>query len=327
MKRVAAVDIGTNSTRLLIADADAGAGVLADVERRAQVTALGRGVDRTGRLSPEAIERTARVLESYGRLIRAAGAEASRAAATSAARDAANGAEFLEAASAALGFRPEIIDGGEEAALVFLGAAGRFADSGGAVVIDIGGGSTEMVTGAGGVSVDIGSVRLSERLLPRHPAARSDLAAARREAARLLETPEAPRRSRGIGAAGTWTSLAALHLELDAYDPERVEGAVLDRASLEALVERLASLTLPEKEALPSLDPARAPVILGGAVVAETALRILGLDRVTITEHDLLDGICWSLLDPPDAVLSSGAAPDRAAADRAGGVFGAEHEK
>lgn len=326
MKRAAAVDIGTNSTRLLIADVDAGTGVLADVERRAQVTALGRGVDRTGRLSPEAIERTARVLESYGRLIRAAGAEASRAAATSAARDAANGAEFLDAASAALGFRPEIIDGGEEAALVFLGAAGRSAGSGGAVVIDIGGGSTEMVTGEGGVSVDIGSVRLSERRLPRHPAARSDLAAARREAARLLGTPEAPRRSRGIGAAGTWTSLAALHLELDAYDPERVEGAVLDRASLEALVEGLASLTLKEKEALPSLDPARAPVILGGAVVAETALRILGLDRVTITEHDLLDGICWSLLDP-DAALSSGAAPDRAAADRAGGVFGPEYEK
>ena len=129
MKRAAAVDIGTNSTRLLIADVDPGAGVLADVERRAQVTALGRGVDRTGRLTPGAVERTTRVLESYGRLIRAAGAEASRAAATSAARDAANGAEFLDAASAALGFRPEIIDGGEEAALVFMGAAGRSADS------------------------------------------------------------------------------------------------------------------------------------------------------------------------------------------------------
>lgn len=316
MKRAAAVDIGTNSTRLLIADVDPGAGVLADVERRAQVTALGRGVDRTGRLSPGAVERTALVLESYGRLIRAAGAEASRAAATSAARDAANGAEFLDAASAALGFRPEIIDGGEEASLVFMGAAGRSADSGEAVVIDIGGGSTEMVTAAGGVSVDIGSVRLSERRLPRHPAARSDLAAARREAARVLGTPEAPRRSKGIGAAGTWTSLAALHLDLDAYDPERVEGAVIDRASLEALVERLASLTLEEKEALPSLDPARAPVILGGAVVAETALRILGLDRITITEHDLLDGICWSLLDPPDAPLSSGRPPtERASPD------------
>ena len=296
MKRAAAVDIGTNSTRLLIAGLDGGA--LAEVERRAQVTALGRGVDRTGRLSPAAVERTVRVLETYGRLIEGAGAEARRAAATSAARDAADGEEFLDAAAAALGFRPEMIGGEEEAALVFRGAASRLADPGEAVVIDIGGGSTEIVSEGGGVSVDIGSVRLSERRLPRHPASDGDLAAARREAARLLATPGAPRRSKAIGAAGTWTSLAALHLQLNEYDPGRVEGAVLTPASLAALVERLAALTLEEKKALPSLDPARASVILGGAVVAETCLRILGLDQITITEHDLLDGICWSLLDP-----------------------------
>ena len=299
VRRVAAVDIGTNSTRLLIADASYGGGtgpVLTDMRRTEMVTGLGRGVDRSGRLSAEAVERTIRVLESYGRLIGEAGVEAGRAVATSAARDAANGRDFLEAASDALGFRPEIIDGGEEAALVFAGAARHAADPGAVIVVDIGGGSTEMVTDLGGVSMDIGSVRLSERRIPRHPAAPEDLAAARREAARVLGTPNVPGRRKGIGAAGTWTSLAALHLGLDGGGPEQVEGTVLDIGGLEALVEWLGSLTLEEKEALPALNPKRAPVILGGAVVAETALRVLDLEEITVTNHDILDGVCLSLL-------------------------------
>lgn len=298
MKRAAAVDIGTNSTRLLIADlAERGGGppVLAAVERTEEVTGLGRGVDRSGRLSPDAMERTLRVLASYGRRIEEAGAAAARAVATSAARDAANGGEFLEAAAAALGFRPEIIDGEEEAALVFEGAAGRLADPGGAVVIDIGGGSTEMVTDQGGVSIDIGSVRLTERRLPRHPASGNDLAAARREAAHLLDAPGLPRRSKGIGAAGTWTSLAALHLDLDDGGPDQIEGTVLDLDAVTALTNRLAALTLEGKQALPSLNPKRAPVILGGAAVAETCLHILGLKEITITSRDILDGVCLSL--------------------------------
>lgn len=298
MKRAAAVDIGTNSTRLLIADlTDRGAGppVLAAVERTEEVTGLGRGVDRSGRLSPGSMERTLRVLASYGRRIQEAGAAAARAVATSAARDAANGGEFLDAAAAALGFRPEIIDGEEEAALVFEGAAGRLADPGGAVVIDIGGGSTEMVTDQGGVSVNIGSVRLTERLLPRHPASGNDLASARREAARLLDAPGLPRRSKGIGAAGTWTSLAALHLDLDGCNLDQIEGTVLDLDAVTALTDRLAAMTLEEKQALPSLNPKRAPVILGGAVVAETALRALSLKEITITTRDILDGVCLSL--------------------------------
>lgn len=298
MKRAAAVDIGTNSTRLLIADlTDRGGGppVLAAVERTEEVTGLGRGVDGSGRLSPDAMERTLRVLASYGRRIEEAGAAAARAVATSAARDAANGGEFLEAAAAALGFRPEIIDGEEEAALVFEGAAGRLADPGGAVVIDIGGGSTEMVTDRGGVSRDIGSVRLTERRLPRHPASDGDLAAARREAARVLGAPGLPRRSKGIGAAGTWTSLAALHLDLGICRPNQIEGTVLDLDAVTALTDRLAALTLEEKQALPSLNPKRAPVILGGAVVAETALRALALKEITITTCDILDGVCLSL--------------------------------
>ena len=294
MARVAAVDMGTNSTRLLIADTTGTR--LTDIERVETVTGLGRGVDATGRLSPESMERTTRVLASYGRRIREAGAGRARAVATSASRDAANQDEFLAAARKALGFLPEIIDGAEEAALVFAGATGWDSNRAGSVVVDIGGGSTEIVTDLGGVSTDIGSVRLTERCLPNHPATRDDLAAARREAARVMGIADIPHRTRGMGAAGTWTSLAAMHLGLDIYDPESVEGASLSLADVEGMVAWLGSLTLDEKRALPALDAKRAPIILGGAIVAETSLRILDLEEITVTVHDILDGVCLSLV-------------------------------
>ena len=297
MRRVAAVDIGTNSTRLLIADAS-GAGFV-DIARLETVTGLGRGVDRSGRLQPESIERTSRALASYRRRIRETGVERARAIATSAARDAINRKEFLEAAHRALGFRPEVIRGDEEAALVFAGATMHAPEPGAAVVIDIGGGSTEIVTDRGGVSIDIGSVRLSERRLPEHPAAPHDLAVARRETFRAIGAPDGPRRSRGVGAAGTWTSLAAIHLGLDVYDPQKVEGTTLHLGDVESMVTWLGALTLEEKRAIPSLDPKRAPVILGGAIVAETVLKALGLEAITVTVHDSLDGVCGSLLDQP----------------------------
>ena len=286
--------MGTNSTRLLIADVT-GAG-LEDVERIETVTGLGRGVDSSGRLSPEAMERTTRVLAVYGGRIRESGVQAARAVATSAARDAGNRDELVEAARGALGFRPDIIGGEEEAVLVFAGATGSAPYPAAMVVVDVGGGSTEIVTDRGGVSTDIGSIRLTERCLPNQPATPGDLAAARREAARVIGAADLPRRDTAMGAAGTWTSLAAMHLGLDTYDSPAVEGVTLRLADLEAMVTWLGSLTLDEKRAIPSLNPERAPIILGGAVVAETSLRILGLSEITVTGHDILDGVCLSLV-------------------------------
>lgn len=287
--------MGTNSTRLLITERTPTG--LVDMERTETVTGLGRGVDGSGRLAPEAIERTATVLQSYGRRIREAGVGTARAVATSAARDAGNRDEFVEAARRALGFRPDIISGEEEAKLVFAGATGGIPDPGATVVVDVGGGSTEVVTGEGGVSTDIGSIRLTERCLPDHPATARHLAEARREAARVMGAADLPRRSRAMGTAGTWTSLAAMHLGLDTYDSHEVEGTTLGLADLERMVAWLGSLSLEEKEAIPSLDPKRAPIILGGAIVAETSLRLLDLERITVTGHDILDGVCLSVVN------------------------------
>ncbi len=301
--RVAAVDLGTNSTRLLICDAvrtGSGQVKLRDIERIETVTGLGRGVDSSGRLATDAIERTAQVLRTYGHRIRDAGVTRARAIATSAARDATNQDDFLKAARQALGFQPDIITGFEEAALVFSGATGGLSTAkvSNTVVVDIGGGSTEIVTDRGGVSIDIGSIRLTERCLPSHPATTRDLAAARQEGTRLMNESVIPHlRSRGMGVAGTWTSLAAIHLDLNRYDPEKVESTTLVVADIERMVTWLGTLTLKDKQAIRALNPARAPMILGGAIVAETAMHVLGLDKVEITSHDTLDGVCLSLLE------------------------------
>lgn len=295
MPRFAAVDIGTNSTRLLIADVERHG--MTDAERIEKVTGLGRNSTRSGRLAPESIERTARVLAGYGRRIGSAGVTGARAVATAATRDAVNREEFLAAARQALGFRPDVISGEEEAKLCFLGATTRNGDPGRTVVVDIGGGSTEIVTDQGGLSVNIGSIRLTERCLPTHPAAPDHLAAARREAARLMAAADPPQRSHAMAAAGTWTSLAAMHLRLDTYDSHEVDGTTLDLADLERMVAWLGSLSLEEKQAIPTLDPRRAPIILGGAVVAETALRLLDLETITVTGYDILDGVCLTLAD------------------------------
>ncbi|MYB44347.1 MAG: hypothetical protein F4X74_05370 [Acidimicrobiia bacterium] len=295
MPRLAAVDIGTNSTRLLIADVERHG--MADVERIEKVTGLGRDSTRSGRLAPESIERTVQVLAGYGRRIGSAGVAGARAVATAATRDAVNGEEFLAAARQALGFRPDVISGEEEAELCFLGATTRNGDPGRTLVVDIGGGSTEIVTDQGGLSVNIGSIRLTERCLPTHRAATDHLAAARREAARVMAAADPPRRSHAMATAGTWTSLAAMHLRLDTYDPHEVEGATLGLADLERMVAWLGSLSLEEKEAIPSLDPRRAPIILGGAVVADTALRVLDLGAITVTGYDILDGVCLALAE------------------------------
>lgn len=289
----AAVDIGTNSMRMLVVDDKGG-----DLERRSVVTGLGRGVDADGSLGEDAIARTISVLARFGERLRPV--ERRRAVATSATRRASNRDAFLDRAEEALGFRPEVISGGEEAALAFTGATADFVQgpAGGAntpTVVDIGGGSTEFVSSHRGEvqsrSVEIGSVRLTDRLLRERPVPFELLAEAGRIAhdamqesvgdllTQLMDGPV-------LGVAGTWTSVAAIIHARSAVHHTEVARHDVDEVTL-----RLAQLSIDETSALPGLDPARAPVILGGAVVAREAMRLLGCGNVSISERDLLDGI------------------------------------
>lgn len=298
--RVAAVDIGTNSTRLLVAEGAPDG--LRWLERRVVVTGLGKGVDATGRLDGEAIGRTVGVLAAYGTALRNAGAERVLAVATSATRDAANRDEFLDAAEGVLGVRPEVISGDDEARLSFRGATAGLPGPAPYLVIDPGGGSTEFVLGESApefvASIDIGSVRITERALPGRPASTADLLAAASSVEamfREVDLPGTPGTVVGVG--GTYTSLAAIALDLPRYDRLQVHRSVLSLDDLTSLAGRLAGLTVEETAAIPSLDPARAPVILGGAIVAEAALRRSGRREVTVSEADILDGIALHLLD------------------------------
>ena len=291
----AAVDIGSNSMRLLVVD-DEG------VERRreARVTGLGGGVDRSRRLSGDAVERTLGVLAEYGEAMRESGVDRVRAVATSATRDAENREGFLDQAERALGVRPEPISGVEEARLSFAGATRDVPGSGPYVVVDIGGGSTEFVWGDGeveAVSVDIGSVRLTDRVLTDRPASFDQLEAAMRQVEELFvaEVGPVPVFRVAVGVGGTWTSLAPIVLQLSVYDREAVHHSTLERIDVDRLVERLAAMSIEETERIPALDPARAPVILAGAVVARESMRFLGASSVLVSEHDLLDGIVSEL--------------------------------
>lgn len=296
--RVAAVDIGTNSTRLLIADLDDGH--LREIDRQVVVTGLGRGVDAGRVLSETAIARTVEVLAGYGAAIDTLGVERARAAATSATRDAANSAAFLDRAAVALGFRPDVVDGTTEARLGFRGATLGIAGPAPYLMIDPGGGSTEFVFGTDSPqsvhSVDIGSVRLTERALPDRPADQGAVLAAAGIADAILAAVVLPGEpGTVIGVGGTYTSLSAIVMDLEVYDRGRVHGSVLTLEDLGQMVRRLAGLTVEEAAAIPSLDPARAQVILGGAVVAEAALRRSGCGEITVSETDILDGIALSL--------------------------------
>jgi exopolyphosphatase/guanosine-5'-triphosphate,3'-diphosphate pyrophosphatase len=290
----AAVDIGTNSMRLLIAG-DGG-----EVGRWQRVTGLGKGVDVEGRLAPDAIARTLEALSEYGRLMTEHGVTRVRAVATSASRDAANREEFFDAAEQALGVRPEVISGTAEAVYAYRGATSHTDGLGPFVVVDVGGGSTEFVFERAGEivgrSVDIGSVRLTERMLSSRPVGFDELEAASRHVESLFEGVEVPDLVGAvIGVAGTWTSLAAVALDLPAYDREQVDGWVLGRPEVERLIGLFASQSIEETAAIPALDPARAPVILAGAVVARECMRHLGVLEVTVSEHDLLDGVLATL--------------------------------
>jgi exopolyphosphatase/guanosine-5'-triphosphate,3'-diphosphate pyrophosphatase len=294
--RVAAVDLGTNSMRLLILQQTED-GVV-EVGRWERVTGLGRGVDASGKLGEEGIKRTLPVLAEYGARMRQEAVERARVVATSASRDAANRESFFVRAEAALGYRPQLIGGREEASFSYTGATKGIDRQGPFLVIDIGGGSTEFVTETGGVSVDIGSVRLTERVLSARPAPMDQLAASREMVSQSFsgvsvgqELPNV------IGVAGTFTSLAAIHLELTEYDRQQVHGTVMTSTDLEGLVDRLSGLTVEETAAIPALDPARAPVILAGALIARAALTHLKAGEITVSVHDLLDGVVQELLN------------------------------
>ncbi|HSL25109.1 MAG TPA: hypothetical protein VLA54_02430 [Acidimicrobiia bacterium] len=286
--RLAAVDIGTNSMRLLIIER-VGDGQV-ELGRFERVTGLGAGVDATGVLSVQAMDRTLLALAEYGGRMAELGVDRRRAVATSAARDAANRDRFFDRAELALGVRPELITGEEEAGLAFAGATHGIDGPGPFLVVDIGGGSTEFVTAEGGRSFDLGSVRLTERVLLDRPAAAAQMAAAR---ALVAETflPVTQFVGTMIGVAGTWTSLA--RIEQPAGEAHL---AILTAAQVTALVDRLALLTTEETASLPGLDPARAPVILAGAVVAEAAMAAAGAGAAVISEHDLLDGVVQRML-------------------------------
>lgn len=311
--RVAAIDCGTNSIRLLIAEPD-GQGGLNEIDRRTEIVRLGQGVDATGELHPEALARTFAAVEAYAQLISEAGVEPDRVAfvATSATRDARNRDAFDKAILARLHVRPQVISGRTEAGLSFRGAL-----SGGrtgtaelidpVLVMDIGGGSTELIMGAEGeiaaaVSLDIGAVRVTERFWHSDPPSAADLAAARSFIEQLLDGLvgqglDLTSVRSWIGVAGTTTTLAAVELGLSAYDRSRVHGARLTRESLESLFTRLSAMNADQIRQIPSMHPKRADVITAGTLIALTVARRVGTDGLTVSEADILDGIALAQLD------------------------------
>jgi exopolyphosphatase / guanosine-5'-triphosphate,3'-diphosphate pyrophosphatase len=312
--RVAAVDIGTNSTRLLVADVENGR--IADVERDTQVTRLGEGVDERRRLLPVPIARVRNVLTDYRRTLELLGAERTLAIATSAIRDAENGEAFLGEVEWSYGFATRLLSGHDEALMMFRGVTSEQALGEGTMIVDIGGGSTELVAGEpDGVrwhdSLDVGSVRLTERFLGSDPPSQAELDDCT-AAVRTLLAERVPDEIRNathtaIGVAGTITSLAGLALDLEEYDRERVHGFELSADALSEQLDRLASVPVEERRQMRPLDPARAPVIVAGAVIAREVLAFLGLDKLRISERDILDGAALAAAELPER--EEGAAP------------------
>ncbi len=285
--RVAAIDLGTNTTRLLVADVLNGD--VAEVSRRTRITRLGEGVDSRRRLLPLPIARVRNCLTDYRRELESLGAERSLAVATSAVRDAENGEAFLGELEWSYGFTTRLLTGEEEAELTLRGV-GKTGDD--TVVVDIGGGSTELIGAQGRVSTELGSVRLTERFLASDPPTEDELDALAVAVRSVLaeQTPEDLTAQHGIGVAGTITSLAALDLGLVEYDPDRVHGHRLGDAAVRAQLERLAALPLAERRRVPGLEPERAPVIVAGAVILREVMRHLGLRAIEVSERDILHG-------------------------------------
>jgi exopolyphosphatase / guanosine-5'-triphosphate,3'-diphosphate pyrophosphatase len=316
--RVAAIDCGTNSLRLLVADADPHRGTLTDVVRRMEIVRLGQGVDATGRLAPDALARTFRVLAEYAAIVADSAAVAVRMVATSATRDAANAAEFVGGVTGILGVPPEVLSGGQEASLSFIGATAELASPGPGrerfappyLVVDIGGGSTEFVLGGGqaggtgpvaAISVDIGCVRMTERHLHSDPPTGRQIAAATADidaAIGRAAAEVAPQRARTlVGLAGSVTTVAGIALELPAYDATRIHHARIPAGQVHAVTRMLLGQTRAQRSQIGVMHPGRIDVIGAGALVLDRILAQLGLAEVVVSEHDILDGIAWSLVD------------------------------
>jgi exopolyphosphatase/guanosine-5'-triphosphate,3'-diphosphate pyrophosphatase len=312
MTRVAAIDCGTNSIRLLVADVPA-AGAHTDVLRRMEIVRLGQGVDATGRLAPEAVERTRKVLAEYASTARELGVEAVRMVATSATRDAANRGDFEDMVRATLGQLPDVVTGSEEAELSFLGATAsldRAAAAHGSpppeppfLVVDIGGGSTEFVLGDGevraGRSVDIGCVRLTERHLRGDPPPPAEVDAAERDIRAALDqvTGDVPvgEAATLVGLAGSVTTVAALALRLPAYDADAIHGSRISCDAVRAVTADLLTATRAHRAALPVMHPGRVDVIGAGALILRVIMDAFDLGEVVVSEHDILDGIALRL--------------------------------
>ncbi|WP_035846808.1 Ppx/GppA phosphatase family protein [Kitasatospora azatica] len=307
--RVAAIDCGTNSIRLLIADLDPETGEIVDLDRRMLIVRLGQGVDRTGRLAPEALERTFAACREYAAVIaeHGVGPERTRFVATSASRDAENNAEFTKGVREILGVEPEVVSGDEEAQLSFTGATKELTGTSVAapyLVFDLGGGSTEFVLGGQTVhaarSVDIGCVRLTERHFAdsevptpgQVAAARADIETALDLAAEAVPLTEA---ASLVGLAGTVTTVAAIALRLTAYDSAAIHHSRLSLAQVREVTERLLGATHAERAAIPVMHPGRVDVIGAGALVLLSIMERTGAQELVVSEHDILDGIAWSI--------------------------------
>ncbi|MET8438890.1 Ppx/GppA phosphatase family protein [Streptomyces sp900116325] len=312
MTRVAAIDCGTNSIRLLVADADPATGELIELDRRMEIVRLGQGVDSTGRLAPDALERTFAACRRYAAVIKEHGAEKLRFVATSASRDAENRDEFVRGVLDILGAEPEVISGDQEAEFSFEGAtkelAGRDHLAKPYLVVDIGGGSTEFVVGDDRVlaarSVDIGCVRMTERhlvsdgvvtdppTLGQITAIRADIDAALDLAEETVPLTEA---ATLVGLAGTVTTVAAIALGLQEYDSEAIHHSRISFEQVQEITGRLVTSTHAERAAIPAMHPGRVDVITSGALVLLAVMKRTGAREVVVSEHDILDGIGWSI--------------------------------
>ncbi|HEU4513282.1 MAG TPA: Ppx/GppA phosphatase family protein [Nocardioidaceae bacterium] len=305
MTRVAAVDCGTNTIKLLVADLDPVTGSEHELVREMRMVRLGQDVDRTGRLADEALARTFAAIDEYAAIVAAHDVEAIRFCATSAARDASNSAEFAAGVEARLGVVPEVVTGAAEAQLSYDGATRGLAGKdlpGPFLVIDIGGGSTELILGDGhghvraSRSLDIGSVRMTERHLRTDPPTRDEVAAAAAEistAVAGIDVPLAEART-VVGVAGTITTVTAGVLGLLEYDRAAIDQAEIAVSDVHAMTERLLAMTVDERKALPYMHPGRADVIGAGALILDEVLRRTKVDTLLVSEADILDGIAWS---------------------------------
>ena len=300
MTLVAAVDLGTNSTRLLIADVDGNQ--LSEVVRRLTITRLGEGVDQRRRLLPLPITRVRNCLSDYRREIESHGVTRTLAIATSAVRDAENGEAFLGEIEWSYGFTTRLLDGSEEAAMMARGVSAGRPGIEESLLVDIGGGSTELVLCSNGevessTSLDVGCVRLTERFLASDPPTQPELAAASAYVRALLPTLET---ARAVGVAGTVTTLATLDLRLAAYDPERTHGHRIPRVSVDEQLARLSAITTDERSRVPGIEPGRAPVIVAGLVVLREIMAAYGLDEIEVSERDILHGAAYAAAELPE---------------------------